>query len=116
MPHVHENLSVCGICAQLLVEPDVNDALKNTMGYIVRLHPSQGPVPHLYHFACIKGYFANQARLRLPTRCMLDEININGRDLIGTVIDESVDGTNFFDDGDGDGRQPGSVGGRRRHY
>ena len=96
MPRVSENLNVCGICVQLLVEPDKDDALKNTMGYVVHLHPGQGPVPHLYHFACIKGYFSNQARLRLPTQCMLDEIDINGRELTGTVIDESVDGTNFF--------------------
>lgn len=99
MPQVPENLSDCGICRSRLVEPDELDSLKNAAGYIVQLHPDQGHVPHMYHFACIKSYFRSQLGRRLPTWCLVDEIDINGNELVDTEIDESVDGTNFFKNG-----------------
>ena len=105
MPHVPENLNTCGICTELLVQPDPNVPLKNLHGYIVQLHPGEGPVPHLYHFKCIRGWFEGVLRRmdNIPTTCPLDGIAIAGSNLVGMVPDElvesyftSADGMHFF--------------------
>ena len=97
MPAVPENLNMCGICQQLLVESDANEPRKNIQGYVVQMHPGQGPVPHLYHFKCIRMYFLSQIRQRLPTQCLVDEIGINGYELLRTTdITAHVDGKDFF--------------------
>ena len=96
MPKVPHNLSDCCICLHSLVEPDKEVALKNTGGYIVQLHPDQGNVLHLYHFDCVKQYFDSQLSQYLPTRCIVDQIDINGHELVSIEIDERVNGTNFF--------------------
>jgi hypothetical protein len=106
MPHdVPDSLHDCGICRELLVEPDPNDALKNRNGYIVQLHPGEGPAPHLYHFKCIRDWFEGVLRRmdNIPTTCLFDEKVIDGIALVGMVPDElvesyftSADGMHFF--------------------
>lgn len=97
MPQVPESMMDCGICTGTLVEQDDSIALKNTGGYIVQLHPGRDDVvPHLYHFGCLKLYFDSQRRQHFPTRCVFDQIDIDGHELVSTDIDERVNGTNFF--------------------
>jgi hypothetical protein len=109
MPLVGENLNTCGICAQLLVESDPDNALKNLNGYIVQLHPGQGPVPHLYHFKCIRVWFKSRLDLGPLTRCLVDGIDIDGSALVGMLPDDktaeayftSLDGMHFFHNASG---------------
>jgi hypothetical protein len=93
MPPVPENLDTCGICHQLLIQPDADDRTKNTGGYIVHMHPNDEGALHLFHFSCVKLFFSSQLRQGYPTQCPTDNKNINGNELIATHIDEE---TNFF--------------------
>ena len=86
----------CYICFEKLIESNPIDDTKNLNGYLVRLHQQIDGVAHLFHFKCIKNWFATQRRNK--TTCPLCREDITfGQHIVDENIPDNDDGIGFFD-------------------